>query len=538
MVHYTQCASNCSQNKQWFYNDRAFRSNLRFASISTAIPGAKLKSNLFSLLAPLNFRNDRFSHPHFLSLLIGMKTDRSHQLYPPKIKNFQKVFYLLFCLFSFNACLLNPIVDHLLFPPKDPSSKSLFGLFALLASSNQVVELNHSWAGIHKGDSLQLEAQYYFYGMRTESTFQWSSSDNSVATVDANGLVQSIGNGKVWITATTSDGRTSASSDITVYTGYVYTTLDLISSVGFLTMNNSTGLLSPVGTNPTGNGPTGISSDPSGKFLFAANLYDGSFSQFLINQSTGALSANATPTTSAGNSPRNFLITPDGRFLYLASEGNMEIRVFAINSDGTLSFLTAYQTFVPHNMIQISRNGNFIFYISPNLTEIVSYRINYNDGSLSQVGISPSFSDGGSGFVSTHPKGRYLYVASNLSVTVLSFDSNTGQMGFVDSVYHGLSTNGTAIHPSGNFLYLLHINEGEISCYTVEPNTGKISFSAKQSGLGGSLRYMIIDPSGRFAYVADNNGNLLQFSVNQTTGELTSLGTVSPGGVQWNLIFL
>ncbi|TGL25095.1 6-phosphogluconolactonase [Leptospira bourretii] len=470
-----------------------------------------------------------------------MKTNCSIRKKFPKCTNFLRVFSLLVCLFSFNACLLNPIVHNLLFPEKDPSSKSWFGLLALLASSNQVVELNHSWAGIRKGDSLQLEAQYYSDGARRDSTFYWTSSNDSVATVSSTGLVQSVRNGKVWITATAADGRTSASSDITVYTGYVYTTMDLNSTVGFLTMDQSTGLLSSVGTNPTGNGPTGIGVDPTGKFLFTANLYSGTFSQFLINQSTGVLTANSIPTYPAGTAPRNLVITPDGRFLYLASEGNMEIRVFAINADGTLSFLFAYPTFVPHNVIQISRNGNFIFYISPNLTEIVSYRINYNDGSLTQVGISPSFPNGGSGFISTHPNGRYLYVASSLTVTVLSFDGNTGQMGFVDSVYHGLSTNGTAIHPSGNFFYLVHINEGEISCYTVEPISGKISLSSKQSGLMPNLRYMVIDPTGRFAYVANNDNvtpNISQFSINQTTGELTLIGTVNPGSAQWNLTFL
>ncbi|EOQ96200.1 bacterial Ig-like domain, group 2 [Leptospira wolbachii serovar Codice str. CDC] len=467
-----------------------------------------------------------------------MKTNRSHRLYLPTITKYQKVFYLFICLFSFNACLLNPIVHNLLFPEKNPSSKSLFGLLALLADSNSTVELNHSWAGIHKGDSLQLKAQYYLYGSKTDSTFQWSSSDNSVATVDANGLVQSIGNGKVWITATAADGRTNASSDITVYSGYVYTSMDLNDFVGFLSMNQTTGVLSSVGVYATGDGPTGIGVDPTGKFLFTANLYGGTFSQFLINQSTGALTANSIPTSSAGAAPRNLVITPDGRFLYLASEGNMEIRAFAINSDGTLTFLSAYPTAVPHNVIQISRNGNFIFYISPSLTEIVSYRINYNDGSLTQVGISPSFPSGGSGFVATHPNGRYLYVATSPTVTVLSFDKNTGQMAFVDSVFHGLSINGTAIHPSGNFFYLVHINEGEISCYTVDSKSGKISFSSKQSGLVGNVRYMIIDPSGRFAYVANNSGDIYQFTISQTTGELTLLGTVNPGHPQWNLTFL
>ncbi|MCW7491943.1 beta-propeller fold lactonase family protein [Leptospira sp. 2 VSF19] len=470
-----------------------------------------------------------------------MKTNRSHRLHPTIVKKFQKVFYLLICLFSFNACLLNPIVHHLLFPDKESSSKTLLALWALLANAEASVELNRNWAGIRKGDSLQLEAQYYIYGARTDSTFQWSSSNKSVATVDANGLVQSIGNGKVIITATSIDGRAKADCDITVYTGYVYTSLDSSNSVGHLTMDEISGLLTfnssvLVGTST----PTGIGVEPFGKFLYTGDFGGASISQFLINQLTGVLSQNTPITVPAGLSPRNLVITPDGKYLYLASEGTSAIRAYSINTDGTLSFLTSYPTNIGHSQIQISRSGSFIFYMGNSITEITSYRINSNDGSLSQAAISPSFPNDGSGHVSTHPNGNFIYVGSSPSVTILRLDKNTGNMSFVDSVFHGLSVNSTAIHPSGLFYYLLNINEGIISCYLVDPKTGKITYSSNVTGfVPGNLRFMIIDPTGRFAYAADiNAANLLQFSINQTTGALTSIGNVNPGGNPWNLTFL
>ncbi|EMY71369.1 beta-propeller fold lactonase family protein [Leptospira vanthielii] len=470
-----------------------------------------------------------------------METLLLNQIRRTGFSQFLRSLYLIGCLFSFNACLLNPIVRDLLCPGKDPSSQSLFYLWALLANSNSMVELSQSWAGIYKGDSLQLKAQYYSYGSKTDSTFQWSSSNNSVATVDANGLVQSIGNGKVWITATAADGKAGASSDITVYTGYVYTSLDINHSVGHLTMDQSTGLLTfnssvQVGTFT----PTGIGVDPAGKFLFTGDFDGSSISQFLINQTTGALSLNTPATAPAGLSPRNLVITPDGKYLYLASEGTSAIRAYAINADGTLTFLVSYPTNIGSSQIQISRNGNFIFYMGTLVTEISSYRINYADGSLTQAGVSPTFSSDGSGHVSTHPNGAYIYVGSIPAVTVLSFDGETGNMSNMRSVNHAMSINSTAIHPSGLFYYLIHINEGIISCYAVEPKTGNITYSSNVTGyISSNLRFMIIDPTGRFAYVADiNNSNLIQFSINQTTGALTFIGNVSPGGNPWNLIFL
>lgn len=472
----------------------------------------------------------------YLCSLVLMKANLSNQSSDPKIVKLPKLLYLVVCLFSFNACLLNPIVQSVLCPDKDSSfNPALWLLFP-----NPLVEFNQSWAGVRKGDNLQLEARYYMYGYKIETTFQWSSSNTSVATVDANGFVQSIGNGKVYITAVSGDGRARASSDITVYSGYVYTSLDTIDFVGQLTMNHSTGLLTSSGIVPAGDGPNGIRVDPSGKFLFTGDFYGGTISQFLINQTTGALTANTTPTVLVGLNPRNLVITPDGRYLYLVSQGTQTIRAYAIQADGTLIFIDTYSTTIGQSQIQISRNGNFIFYLSSTLTELVSHRINYTDGTLTQAGVSVTFPNDGSGNVATHPNGNFLYLGSYPTLMVFSLDPETGSMNFVDSVTHSMGINGSAIHPNGLFYYAVHLNEGIIAWYKIDPITGKIVYASSVTGYTtDSLRFIVIDPTGRFAYVAANNGsNLFQFSINQTTGELTSMGTVNAGGPQWNLIFL
>ncbi|MCW7480559.1 beta-propeller fold lactonase family protein [Leptospira kanakyensis] len=458
-----------------------------------------------------------------------------------KILRFPKILFLFVCLFSFHACLYNPIVQSILCPDKDPSSsKSLLALWALLASSNSVVELNHTWAGIYKGDSLQLEAQYYLYGNKTDTTFQWTSSNDSVATVSPTGLVQSVGNGKILITATSGDGRARATSAITVYSGYVYASLDKSDRVGHLTMNNNTGLLTYSTFYTAGDGPTGIGFDPSGKFLFTGDFDGGTIYQFLINQTTGALTSNTPVFVTAGTNPRNLVITPDGKYLYLIAEGTQNIEAYSINSNGTLSFINSYTSIIGQAQIQISRSGKFILLMNGSYNAIVAYQVNPIDGSLSLAATSPSFTNGGTGYIATHPNGSFLYVGSFPAVTVLSFDDNTGNMTIVDSVPQTMLSNGAAIHPNGRFYYVMNLNNETISCYGIDPNTGKTSFLTSISGFtGSSLRYMIIDPTGRFAYVADNNTNfMLQFSINQTTGELTSMGTVDVGGHQWNLTFL
>ncbi|XDD46881.1 beta-propeller fold lactonase family protein [Leptospira sp. WS39.C2] len=437
--------------------------------------------------------------------------------------------------------MLNPIVQQLLFLEKDNKSQNYSLLWALLGNQNFSVELNRSWAGIRRGGSVQLQGQLFAYGQATDSTFLWSSSDPTVASVDASGLVQGIGNGKVSITATTSDGRASSQSLITVYSGYVYTTLNIpFSEVGHLTMNETDGLLSanPKITLP-GTDPNGIVTDPAGRFLYTGDFTSGTISQFLINPISGALTANSVPTIAAGANARNLVVTPDGRYLYLASEGTQAIRAYSINGDGTLSFISSTPTNIGHSQVQISRDGNFVFYLRNTVTELVSYRINQTDGTLSLAGISPSFTNDGSGHVSTHPNGNFLYLGSYPSISVFNFDRITGNMGLVESVLHSKTINGSAIHPNGLFYYTVDMNDFSISLYQVNPITGRLTFVNTITGFSASsIRFIIIEPGGRYAYVADNGGDLKQFSINQTTGELTYLGGLSPGGFQWNLLFL
>nr|WP_246836713.1 beta-propeller fold lactonase family protein [Leptospira levettii] len=155
------------------------------------------------------------------------------------------------------------------------------------------------------------------------------------------------------------------------------------------------------------------------------------------------------------------------------------------------------------------------------------------------VGTSPTFANDGSGSIATHPNGIYLYVGSYPSITILRFDSISGNLSFVDSVLHSKTINGSAIHPNGRFYYTVDINNFSISGYSVDPNNGRISLFQTLTGfVGSSLRFIIIEPAGRYAYVADNSGNIKHLNINESTGELTLVGTVNPGSAQWNLTFL
>ena len=78
----------------------------------------------------------------------------------------------------------------------------------------QSITLNHQEATVEEGASIKLEATILPYDT-TDKSVTWSSSDNTVATVDQNGSVTAIAVGTATITATSANGL-KASCELTV----------------------------------------------------------------------------------------------------------------------------------------------------------------------------------------------------------------------------------------------------------------------------------------------------------------------------------
>lgn len=84
----------------------------------------------------------------------------------------------------------------------------------------------------------------------------------------------------------------------------------------------STGKLTPINPSVTATGtlPVGIKVDPRGLYVYVANYTSGTISTYNINQSTGSLTANATPSLAAGPGATCVEIDPAlDRFVYTSN---------------------------------------------------------------------------------------------------------------------------------------------------------------------------------------------------------------------------
>jgi YVTN family beta-propeller protein len=99
------------------------------------------------------------------------------------------------------------------------------------------------------------------------------------------------------------------------------------------------------------------------------------------------------------------------------------------------------------------------------------------------------------------------------------------------------------VDPSGKFVYVANPGDpwspdyGSVSMYSINATTGALTYTGMLSGNCPGLCFpssVAVDPSGKFAYVANGGGsvpyNVEMYTVNATTGALTPIGTIAAGG--------
>ena len=186
-------------------------------------------------------------------------------------------------------------------------------------------------------------------------------------------------------------------------------------------------------------------------------------------------------------------------------------------------------------------NGGVVGYVD-------MYAINPTTGALTFIGPPASSQDSGANSVTVDPIGKFAYVAnlgddesSDGSVITYAINATTGALtptGAITGNCPGLCVPGSvAVDPSGKFAYVPNgdgIVPNNVAMYTINATTGALT-SIGVISVEGFANSVTVDPSGKFAYVATPNstfgaaGSVSMFVINATTGALTSTGTIAAG---------
>jgi len=287
--------------------------------------------------------------------------------------------------------------------------------------------------------------------------------------------------------------------------GMVYA-YDYDSSTGKLTFKNK--------ESAGGNGPCYVSMDHTGKYVFTANYGSGSLAAVPVLDG-GALSSSVQEIYNKGNvvngkegrsNMHAAVISPDNKYLFAPNLGIDKIGVYHFDAEASSNPLTpAEPAFI--NLPTGSGPRHFVF----------------------------------------HPDGKHAYLIQELDGGITSYDYHDGKLSPIQTVsfkpddFEG-TFGGADIHisPDGRFLYGSNRSGiNEIVIYSIDQNTGMLTFVAKQSSLGKTPRNFAIDPTGNFLLVANQDSDdIIVFNRNQETGLLTPTDISINIGRPVNLTFV
>jgi YVTN family beta-propeller protein len=163
--------------------------------------------------------------------------------------------------------------------------------------------------------------------------------------------------------------------------------------------------------------------------------------------------------------------------------------------------------------------------------------------------------------IAVDPAGKFAYVMDGGSdgnggyVSMYAINPTTGKLSSIGSpvptygygVYYGSGINAgsLAVDPLGKFVYVTNAGDvydygdgadGSVAMYAINATTGTLTSAGTIDGNCPGLclpSSVVVDPSGKLAYVANGGGgvpfNVAMYTINSTTGALTSIGTVAAG---------
>jgi len=202
-----------------------------------------------------------------------------------------------------------------------------------------------------------------------------------------------------------------------------------------------------------------ITSDPTGKFVYVADLGLDWILTYQLDERKGLLSLANPPNVKVepGSGPRHFSVHPSGQFGYVINELTCTVSSFNVNpSTGELKPLETLSALPPKVSMQQAYSG-------------------------AELAI--------------HPLGRFLYtsIRGHNSIALFRIDQNTGKLTYVESTpTEGSTPRGFGIDPQGRYLVAGNQDSNSVVVFRIDPETGRLTPTGTKIDVGAPVSFSFV----------------------------------------------
>ncbi|MBS4200867.1 lactonase family protein [Bacillus sp. FJAT-49732] len=286
--------------------------------------------------------------------------------------------------------------------------------------------------------------------------------------------------------------------------------------------------------------PTYLAISEENRFLYSVAQQEksGGVAAFSVNSETGELSF-LNVEVQEGAPPCHLDVYQDELVTGNYHEGTVEL--YKINKAGvnSVSYSNKHEGTGPHvrqekphvHYTAFTPDKKFVVVADLGTDEVVTYKVE-ND-TLERVNTLVVRAGSGPRHLAFHPNGKVAYLLTELSSEVVVLNYNAEDGSFTEKQYIRAipsdfteTNDASAIHISsdGRFVYTGNRGHNSIAVFSVDADSGELTFVEHTPSGGEFPRDFVLDPSESFLIASNQHtGNLVLFKRDKETGKLTKL---------------
>ena len=291
---------------------------------------------------------------------------------------------------------------------------------------------------------------------------------------------------------------------------------------------------------------------PDGNLLYCINETnefegneEGYFSVFNIDKESLELKELQRKGT-RGIGPSYISIDKKGRFLFIANYAAGNAVVFPLDEDGLACEAsevvvhsgcsdnwTRQEGPHPHSIMS-GPDGRFVYVPDLGIDKLVVYEMEEDSGKLKVREDLNVTTDPGTGprHLVFHPSGNWAYLVLEMSSQIIAYKYENGKLiecgsyrTLPEEVLNFNLCSEIKISPNGKNLYVSNRGPDSISVYSIDPTDGSLEMIQNVSTLGRIPRSFDIDPNGRVLIAGNQESDtIICYGIDAEDGILTRIG--------------